>query len=285
MRSVVRTAVLALAFAAPASAGLTFKQVVSSSGEHGMNQTVRVSFDTGGARIEFLDSGNPMLPVGGYILMRPDDDAMILVNPKEKTYASFDLAALMGAMRPLMGGAEGGQPMIRSGGKPTIEKLLEEDGGAILGRPTKHVRYHTVTSVVMEIAPGMAMTTETDATEDTWVAEMPLDKKVLRALSSFGGAAIPEELADLVEAQKELNKGLPMKRVVKSTTRTTGTGLMAMMAKQANAAGDKPTTTTFEIVELLEEKVPASAFAIPAGYTETEILSPGMKMPDMNRRD
>ena len=53
------------------------------------------------------------------------------------------------------------------------------------------------------------------------------------------------------------------------------------MAKQND---DKPTTTGYEVTELSEEKVPASTFAIPAGYTETEMMAPGMKMPDMNRQ-
>jgi hypothetical protein len=29
--------------------------------------------------------------------------------------------------------------------------------------------------------------------------------------------------------------------------------------------------------------VPAAEFAIPAGYSETDFMSPGMKMPDMNQ--
>ena len=54
------------------------------------------------------------------------------------------------------------------------------------------------------------------------------------------------------------------------------------MAKQNDA---EPTKTTFEVTELSEEKVPAAAFSIPPGYTETELMAPGMKMPDMNRPD
>ena len=57
-----------------------------------------------------------------------------------------------------------------------------------------------------------------------------------------------------------------------------------MMAKSmAKNGGDKATTTTYVVTELSEEKVPASVFAIPPGFTETELMAPGMKMPDMNR--
>ena len=46
---------------------------------------------------------------------------------------------------------------------------------------------------------------------------------------------------------------------------------------------EKPMITTMEVTELSEEKVPASVFAIPAGYTETEMMAPNMRLPDMNQ--
>jgi hypothetical protein len=60
--------------------------------------------------------------------------------------------------------------------------------------------------------------------------------------------------------------------------------MAAMMARSMGGGDDKPTTTTMEVTELSEEKVPAAVFAIPAGYTETELMAPNMKMPDMNRQ-
>jgi hypothetical protein len=231
-----------------------------------------------------------MMPKGSYLLMRRDDDNMILVNPEKKTWAEFDLTGMMQAMKPMMegmggpGGPQGdvGRPKPQ---KPVIEKLLEEDGGTILGRPTKHYKHRTQTTMVLDVGMGMSMTMTTDAIEDVWMAEMPLEAKVLRTLSQMGsGMSIPEEWKELVESQKAMPQGLPMKRVTVATTKTTGTGMMAMIANKANKESDKPNTTTVEIVELSEQSVPASEFQIPAGYTETELMAPGMAMPDMNRR-
>ena len=56
-----------------------------------------------------------------------------------------------------------------------------------------------------------------------------------------------------------------------------------MMAKSAaKQEAEGPQTTTFEVTELSEQTVPASVFAIPPGYTETELMAPGMQMPNMN---
>lgn len=286
-----RPALLALIVfcAAPAFAGLVFKQTTKGGDDasRGVNQTTRVAIDVGGAKIEFLDAANPLMPAGSYMLMRPDDDAMILVNPKDKTYATIDFAAMMQSMAGMMGQqdqAMGEQGVTREASKPVVEKLLEEDGGTILGRPTKHFRFRMRWTMTMNMGPGMAMILENDSTEDSWVAELAIDPKIARAFANMGGgAALPKDMQAIAEAQKEMMKGLPLKRIVTTKTNMTGTGMMAAAAKMANREGSKPSTMTTEVVELSEEKVPASTFAIPAGYSETEMMSPGMKMPDMNR--
>jgi hypothetical protein len=282
-------AVCLVAFAvAPASAGLVFKQTMKTEGESGMSQTARVWFDTGGVKMEFLDSDNPMMPAGSYLLMQPDSDVLILVNPEKKTFAEFDLAALTQAVGSMMAGMGAGDPSAsgqREQSKPVVEKLLEEEGETILGRPTKHYRYRFQWSTTMTMAPGMAMIIENDSIEDTWVAtDLELDPKLARSFEGFAaGLSLPKDVKEIIAAQKQMLHGVPLRRIQKGTTKITGTGMMAMMAKQASKHGSGPTTTTIEVVELSEEKVPASTFAVPAGYTETEMIAPGMKMPDMNR--
>lgn len=278
-------ATLSMLASSPAFAGLVMKQVSKTIGEGvGMNTTTLISVDTGGARIDFLEmTENPMMPAGSYMLMRPDDDGMILVNPKEKTWATIDFAGMMQSMSGMMGGPGGeGSGMTREASKPIVEKLLEEDGGTILGRPTKHFRWHTISTMTMTMAPGMSMITESDSVEDVWVTPMPLERKVIRGLESMGGASIPSEFADFVATAKAAQQGLPLKQVTVTKSKMTGTGMMAKMMK--GAGGGKPTTTTIEVVELAEQRVPASTFSIPADYSETEMMSPGMKMPDMNSR-
>lgn len=275
----------------PATAGLVFTQEVRGEGEAAefQNMKIRTSVDTGGAKMEILSSGNPILGEGSYILIQPDADAMILVNPKEKSYASLDLGQLMGAMGQMMGG-EGEQEKPKTYPDPVVEKLLEEDGGMLLGRPTKHFRWRTQYTMGMVLPMGMSMEIATDQTEDVWVADIAIDPKILRSFEQMGSrGSLPENFQKIIEAAKKTQVGFPLKRVMvaKSQSKATGSGMMAkMMQKSAdkqNAAG--PQTTTFIVTELSEEKVPASAFAIPPGYTETELMAPGMMMPNMNPPD
>lgn len=278
--------------AGPAAAGLVFTQEIRGEGEAAefQNMKMRTSIDTGGAKMEILSSGNPLLGEGSYILIQPDADAMILVNPKEKSYASLDLGQLMGAMGQMLGGDEAAAESAKKYPDPVVEKLLEEDGGMLLGRSTKHFRWRTQYTMGMTLPMGMSMEIATDQTEDVWVADIAIDPKILRSFEQMGSrASLPENFQKIIEAAKKTQVGFPLKRVTvaKSQSKATGSGMMAkMMQKSAdkqNAAG--PQTTTFTVTELSEEKVPASAFAIPPGYTETELMAPGMMMPNMNPPD
>ena len=282
--------VLALCLAVPAVAGIVFTQEIRGEGEAAefQNMTMRTSIDTGGARMEILASGNPILGAGSYMLIQPDADAMLLVNPKEKTYASLDFGAMMGSMAQVMGSDPNAES--RKVADPIVEKFLEEDGGTILGRPTRHFRWRTRYTLTMSPGMGMDMAIATDQTEDVWVADLAIDPKLMRSFEGMGaGAALPADLQKIVDAAKQTQTGFPLKRIVVATSKTemTGSGMMAkMMAKSMAKQNDaEPTKTTFEVTELSEEKVPAAAFSIPPGYTETELMAPGMKTPDMNRPD
>ncbi|MBP7588693.1 MAG: hypothetical protein KBA72_12140 [Thermoanaerobaculia bacterium] len=279
---------LVASLSSPASAGLVFTQQIRGDGDAAKYQsmTMRTSIDTGGAKMEILSSGNPMMEEGNYILIQPDADAMLLVNPEEKSYASLDLGQLLGAVGQMMGGQESQAP-AKKYPDPVVEKLLEEDGGTMLGRPTRHFRWRTQYTMGMNLPMGMSMEVATDQTEDVWVADIAIDPKILRSFEKMGaGAALPENFQKIVEAAKKTQTGFPLKRILVSKTKSTstGTGMMArMMAKSAaKQEAEGPQTTTFEVTELSEQKVPASVFAIPPGYTETELMAPGMQMPNMN---
>lgn len=274
---------LAFGLAAPASAGLVFTQEIKGEGEAAkfQNMTMRSWIDTGGAKMEFVSSANPMMGAGTYLLIQQDADAMLLVNPKEKTYASFDVGQMMGSMGQMMGGQEG---IKMSFSDPIVEKLVEEDGGVLLGRPTRHFRWRTRYTMTMAMPMGMSMVMATDQTQDIWVADIALDARIMRSFENIGaGASLPPEFQKLVEAAKQQQRGFPLKMVTVSSTKSTGTGMMAKM--MARSGSEEPSTSTMVVTELSEERVPASVFAIPAGYTETELMAPSMKMPDMNRQN
>ncbi|MEO8275593.1 MAG: hypothetical protein ABI639_05195 [Thermoanaerobaculia bacterium] len=277
-----------VSLAAPATAGIVMRQEVRGEGDAAkyQNMSMRASIDTGGAKMEILSSGNPMMSEGNYMLVRPDDDALLLVNPKDKTYATLDFGAMMGSMSQMMGANGQNGVSMEVKGDPVVEKLLDEDGGQILGRATRHYRWRTRYTVAMNLPMGMSMEIATDQTQDLWTADIAIDPKIMHAFENLaGGGAIPEGLRKLVTAAKVTQKGFPLKvvTVTSSKTTSTGSGPLARMAGGAMArANDQPHTVTMEVKELSEEKVPNSVFAIPAGYTETELLAPGMRMPDMN---
>lgn len=275
------------ALAIPAHAGLSFTQEIRGEGDAAkfQNMTMHSWIDAGGAKMEIVSSGNPILTQGSYLLVRPDDDAMLIVNPKEKTYAAFDIGQMMGSMGQMMGG-EGGIKMSFS--DPVVEKLVEEDGGLLLGRPTRHFRWRTRYTMTMSMPMGMGMQIATDQTQDVWVADITLDPKIMRSFAGMGaGASLPAEFQKLVEAAKQQQKGFPLKMVTVSSSKSTSTGsgpMAAMMARSMGGNNDKPTSMTMEVTQLSEEQVPASVFAVPAGYTETELMAPNMKMPNMNQQ-
>ena len=282
---------LVAALSSPAHAGLVFTQQVRGDGDAAKYQsmTMRTSIDTGGAKMEILSSGNPMMEKGNYILVQPDADTMLLVNPEEKTYTTLDIGQLLGSVGQMLGGQESQAPPKKYP-DPVVEKLLEEDGGLVLGRPTRHFRWRTQYTMGMSLPMGMSMEVATDQTEDVWVADIAIDPKILRSFEKMGtGASLPENFQKIVDAAKKTQTGFPLKRILVSKTKSTstGTGMMArMMAKSAaKQEAEGPQTTTFEVTELSEQNVPASVFAVPPGYTETELLPPGMMMPDMSHRN
>ncbi|MEO8198370.1 MAG: hypothetical protein ABI689_16785 [Thermoanaerobaculia bacterium] len=282
---------LVSALASPAFAGLVFTQQIRGEGDAAkyQNMTMRTSIDSGGAKMEILSSGNPIMAEGTYILIQPDADAMLLVNPQEKTYASLDFSQMMSAASQMLGGQDE-QASPKTYPDPVVEKLLEEDGGLVLGRPTKHFRWRTQYTIGMNLPMGMSMDIATDQTEDVWVADIAIDPKIMNAFEKMGaGANLPENFQRIVDAAKKTQSGFPLKRILVSKTKSTatGSGMMAKMMQKSAAKQEAqgPQTMTFEVTELSEQKVPAAAFAIPPGYTETQLMAPGMKMPNMNQQN
>lgn len=273
----------------PAAAGFVFTQEIRGEGEAGkyQNMTMRAQLDSAGAKMEILSSGNPILSEGNYLLIQPEADAMLLVNPEERSYAKLDFGQMMGAVGQMFGGQQP-QEAPKQYPDPVVEKLLEEDGGTILGHPTKHLRWRTQYTIGMSLPMGMSMEVATDQTEDVWVADIAIDPKILASFSKMGGGAqLPANFQKIVEAAKKTQRGFPLKRVLvtKSESKALGDGMMAkMMAKSAakqNAAG--PQTTIFEVKELAEQAIPASTFSVPAGYREVELFPAGLMPPGQGR--
>ncbi len=270
MRFALRVLAVAVVAASPAWAGVEFTMVQKTEGGRGAagNSLIKIAADGEQARVEWVEGSNPAFPKGSYMLVNAKGE-MFVVNTAKKTYSKFDMTAMMEGMDAAMGG------MSQMGFKmevqnPKVDKVLEEPGGDILGYPTTHYRWHTTWTMVMHMPPPLgARSTTNDSMEDVWTTTaIELSPKAMKAFTG-GRGAMTGELAKIVETAKAKMTGFHLKSVVVS----------------GGGRGSQITTTT-EVKELHKADVPASTFAIPAGYTETDLMRPqrGPAMPDLNKQ-
>jgi hypothetical protein len=249
--------------------GLYYEAVTRVEGKQaqGMGDMLVKAWVSGdNAKIEFAESKNPMMGKGTYLMTHDGGTTVYLVNPKEKTYAVWDMAGMMG----FAGGAMGMVNMKIS--DPTVEKLLEEAGGSMLGYPTTHYKYRTSYTMSMSVL-GMKSQTKTVQEDDTWsttaLPEGALGVWLRSEPPSFGN----EELDTLVKVEMGKVHGIPLKKVTVTTS--------------ADSKGKKsePSTTTMEVTKLESMDVPAETFVIPADYQETSLFPAGMEEKEQTKKE
>ena len=277
-----RLAALTLAgslIAVPASAGWTFTMKTSNTGSpHAemADSVTRVRIEGGNAKVEFLETRNPMFGKGTYLLLH--EQKLYVVDPDKKTYALFDLEAMSNSLASAMG--PGGTGMKLTYDDVKVEKLSEEPGGTIAGYSTTHYRFHTSFKQTMTMGP-MTLASLVDTLEDSWTTTAISFGDASSVMSSFGGTQLGKEIQKLIDAQKAKMTGVPLKRITVTKIENQGTGMMAAMMNKANGQG--PTTTTMEVTELAESAIPAATFVIPAGYSETQLMNRFPGAPDKNQ--
>ncbi len=271
MRNALRVFVVAAVAASPTWAGISFTQVTKSEGGRGAGDSVTHIWAEGGqARFEWEESNNPIFTKGTYMLVNEKGE-MIFVNTEKRTYSKFDLAAMMESMETAMGAAAkmGFKMEVED---PKVEQVLEEPGGEILGYPTTHYRWHTTYTMVFRmIKPMPDRRTASDMMEDVWTTTaIGLPTQTVKAFEGMGQGQMMGELKKIAVAAKAKMTGFPLKRVTVST----------------GSHGQGSHTMTTEIKDLKKADIPASTFAIPAGYTETDMMQPqrGPAMPNLNQQ-
>lgn len=220
------------------------------------NTTIKALVDGDRAKIELLNSSNPMMPAGTYMLASDGGRTIYLVNPQQKSYTKWD----MNAMMDFAGGAM--QMMGISFSQPVIEKLAEEKGPSLLGFPTRHYRFRTSYTMTMNFM-GMKRSTETVMEEEVWATDQLKDAGFQAWLNQKPAKTGNAELDKMLEAEigKKI-QGLPLKRIVKQT--------------QKESNGNTQTSTmTMEVTALSKKDVPAGVFDLPKGYTEQPMF-PGL---------
>ncbi len=207
------------------------------------------------SRVELVESGNPLLPAGSYLLSRDGGRTLHIVNPQHKTYSILDLDNMMG----LAGGAM--EMMGIEFSTPKVEKLLEEKGSEIQGFPTTHYRFRNAYTMDMNFM-GMQRSTETVSEEDVWASQDLQDEGLGVWLNQRNMKTGNAEVDKVLQAEMGKVKGFPLKRVATTTT------------KQQDGSAETVRVTS-EVTAIRETDVPASLFELPADYTEKRLLPGG----------
>ncbi|MES1245453.1 MAG: DUF4412 domain-containing protein [Acidobacteriota bacterium] len=255
----ILTLILALA-ALPAFAGVHYKSVTKTEDAQTRGSSMEVEGWVAGdkARVEFKESGNPVARQGSWLLTKDGGKTIYLVDPEEKTYAEWNLQAMLGLVGNVM---QGMGPLLKiEFSDPKVEKLLEEDGGTVAGLATRHYRYRTSYIMKMRVL-GMANEASVVTEQDIWATDRLQDVALGIWLRSDPPRTGNEQFDKLIAAEAGKTRGFPLKTVTVSTT--------------TQKKGNKQTVTrsTMEVTQLdTSATVPGSSFEIPAGYKETQLV-------------
>ena len=270
--------VLLMLAAVPTFAGVYYTAKTTAEGGRGaamQDITVQAWVAGGNAKVEFEQSGNPMMGKGMYMVTKDGGQTLYMVNPEEKTYYKWDMDSLMG----MAGGMMKMMKLTYTDAK--VEKISEEPDGLVAGVPTVHYKFRTSYTMSMSMMM-MHKTTRVVKLEDIWAAPKLVEAGLGIWLRKTPPKTNNEQLDALLKAEMGKVVGFPLKTVTVETSTD-------------EKGKSETTTTTMEVTELRTQVVPDSTFAIPAGYKETSMMggekgekgeesNPFLKMMGGNRK-
>jgi hypothetical protein len=254
-RRIALTVAAALVAAAPLFAGVVYSAKTTGEGAKGaemQSSTVRGWVSEGNARVLFESSENPMTESGSYLVTRDGGQTIYLVNPDDKTYAKWDLEAMMQL-------ATGAMKMVNLKiTDPKVEKLGEGPGEPILGVPTTHYKFRTTYGMQMKFF-GMSQSNTIVQDEEIWSGPSLLDAGFGIWLRKSPPKTGDKDFDALMKSEMQKMSGFPLKRLTVTTT--------------TDKKGKQETTRTLmEVTEMKVQPVPESTFEIPSDYQETELV-------------
>ncbi len=247
--------VLLVLAAVPAFAGVYYTAKTTAAGGRGaamQDMTVQAWVAGGNAKVEFEQSGNPMMGKGMYMVTKDGGQTLYMVNPEEKSYYKWDMDSLMG----MAGGMMKMMKLTYTDAK--VEKISEEPDGLVAGVPTVHYKFRTSYTMSMSMMM-MHKTTRVVKVEDVWAAPKLVEAGLGIWLRKTPPKTNNEQLDALLKAEMGKVVGFPLKTVTVETSTD-------------EKGKSETTTTTMEVTELRMQVVPDSTFAIPAGYKETSMM-------------
>lgn len=256
---------------APMAGGTTYEFIVrSQSTANGNKEAVmmrgRGTFAGTDGRIDILDAGpqgNTEMfgGKGSYFLVLDGGKKMMLVDPSNKQYMEWDMAAMLAGMSKMVNAVGGMIKMELSDIK--IESHNLGAGETIQGYATHHyqmIQNYTVTAKVF----GRGSKSRSESTTDYYFAPAlkalanPFVSNSQAMGSSFDMFNNPDYKTQMAAAQAKIEYGVPLKSVVK-TVSTDEKGKQQV------------SIVTSEMVNFHNTDVPASTFAIPAGFKKVEM--------------
>lgn len=251
---------LSILAAVPAWAGVHYKAQTVISGPQESGTTVEGWVDGEKTKVVFLESGQPMMGAGTYLLTTDGGRTLYLVNPEDKTYMEWNLQGMLAAVGGIMESMQGLMSMEFS--DVEVKKLSEEAGGELLGYPTTHTRYRTSYATHIKVM-GLKRQSTTETVQDVWSTDAFGDPAFGVWLRSEPPKTGIEGLDEMIASEMERIEGVPLKTVTRSTT-------VGQKGKR-----ESTTTTETEVTMIEKTSVPDSTFEIPAGYTRQETQMEG----------
>lgn len=239
----IRILAWVLLLATAAQAGVVYTATTrSQTGEAIAVTRVRGYIQDANARLEFLEGSSQYS--GTYILSRDGGKTFVQVDPERRVYARWDSPETSSPPK------DEAQDVKTSISEPKFEKLLDEDGGLILGMKTRHVRFRT--SYTFTVSLRESYTTSIISEDDLWITNDIHDPGLSYWLSGSSDQS-GEQAAALVRGEISKINGIPLKRNTVLTS--------------IEEDGESETTRTeMQVTEIARRALPASTFVIPAAY-------------------
>jgi hypothetical protein len=254
-----------LAAAPPAVAGIHYTALTRTSisgAEDTPPHTGQVEVDGWAvgplARIDIRASENPAARAGTYLLSRDAGRRIVLVDPQARTYAPWDLDAML----ELVGGVLHGMgPLLKMRFSDLkVERLPEEDGGSVAGLPTRRYRFRISYATEVNVL-GMTTSGSTLIEQDLWITDKLRDAGLGVWLRSEPPRTGSDRLDSEIVARIGPLAGYPLRVVTVSTT-------------QQHNAQPAVTRTTMEVTRLEPASPPEARLALPPDF-QLQRLLPG----------
>ena len=244
------TILLTALFALPLYAGISYQVKSETPGGAGdLVGTVRVEGSK--FRMEMSEGDGMMFQDNSIVLSDDGGKTMMVLDPAKKEYYRLSLEETFNAMSSLMQSMGGMMEMSIDDSKVDVQSLGA--GEAIEGYSTQKYKVDTSYTLNMKVM-GMNMGQQVKTETTTWAtSELDHGSSFVQMRSFRTGL---EELDELIAKHSAAIKGFPLKAVTKS---------------EMTARGKTTTsTTTMTVSNIKEETIPASEFAVPAGYREVD---------------